>query len=98
MGSICYINRNPKSWVAYMTQKKLRQEYGGEPLYNVRYGTLDDDPDGCSDLEILMRESVYQKVLTGEYTVSAESKHMHRLILIDRNGKEVEPLSGGYCY
>ena len=98
MGSICYINRNPKSWLAYQTEKKLKHEYGGESLYIVRYGTLDDDPGGCSDLEILMRESVYKKVLAGEYSVSKESKYKHRLILVDINGKEIEPISDGFCY
>ena len=98
MGSICYINRNPKSWVAYLTGKKLKHEYGGELLYNVRYGSFDDDPGGCSDLEILMRESVYKKALAGEYSVSEESKYKHRLILVDMNGEKVEPISRSFCY
>lgn len=97
MGSICHIYMNPAHWNAYLTSKRLKAAFGGESLYNVRYGVIDDDPDGTTDLEMLMRESVYQKVLSGEYTVSPMSRHRHTLLLEDKAGIQVPPLAS-ICY
>lgn len=97
LSSIYFIFTNPKHWHTYLTSKRLKEKYSNEPLYNVRYGVLDDDPDGTTDLEMLMRESVYQKVMSGEYTVSQESKYRHKLILVDKNQNPIQPISD-ICY
>ena len=39
-----------------------------------------------------MRRSVYQKVMSGEYKVSPNSKWQHKLILVDAAGKEIPPV------
>lgn len=67
MGSIYHINRNPKNWVYIPTDKKLVPEHGGDRLYQVRYGELDDYPDGLVPLEIYIRESIANKLMSGEY-------------------------------
>ena len=97
MGSIYHIVANPERWNAYITTKRLKEEYGGDRLYHIRYGLLDDDPCGCFDLEMLMRESIFQGVMSGEYTISNESKYKQRLILLDKDHKEIPPLSS-ICY
>lgn len=97
MGSICHINTNPKTWVAFDSGLKLKPEFGGESLMTVRYGTFDDDPDGICDMEMYMRTSVYEGLLNGTYTVSPDSKWQHRLIVLDTNG-QIVPSVGGSCY
>ena len=94
MGSIWYISTNPMRWTAYETGTRLKEEYGGEELIKICYGSFDDDPGGSVDLEMLMRRSVYEKVMSGEYSVSPESKKRRKLILIDHSGKEVPPIAG----
>lgn len=92
MGSICWIEKDPKKWKLRETTKKLKEEYGGEGLLKVKYGEFDDE---ClCDMEMYMRFSVWEKILTGEYTVSPNSKWQRKLILVDKEGKEVLPLSG----
>lgn len=95
IGSITYINRNPKQWRAYDSGKKLKPEFGGEKLMVIYYGTFDDDPDGTCEMTMYMRESVYNNLMTGTYSVSPNS--MHRLIILDEN-KHIVPSIGGHCY
>lgn len=90
--------KNPAKWTVFDTGKHARTEFGGEALYKVCYGEFDDYPEGVTDMEILMRESVYAKVMLGQYRVSDESKYKHTLILLDKNGAEVLPLEQGFCY
>ncbi len=97
MGSICTINTNPKTWRAYDAGLKLKQQYGGEELMKICYGTLDDDPDGACDMEMYMRKSVYENLMKGTYRVSEDSKWQKRLILIREDGSVV-PSLGGHCY
>ena len=97
MGSICHIKKNPKTWTAFETNMQLKPEFGGEKLMTVRYGTFDDDPDGLCDMEMYMRTSVYNALIQGTYTVSPDSARLHRLILLDADGKVV-PSLGGSCY
>lgn len=92
MGSICWISSDPRRWRAYETGQKLKEEYGGEDLFKVCYGSFDDDPGGVFDLEMLMRQSVYQKAMSGEYKVSPNSRWQHKLILVDAVGKEISPV------
>ena len=92
MGSIYYIATNPKRWRTYDSGLRLRDEYGGETLTKIIYGTFDDYP--CEfELEMYMRKSVYEKLINNEYFVSSKSSFMHRLVILDANGNEVTPLS-----
>lgn len=98
MGSIVHIKSNPSTWTVYDSGKRCKEEYGGEKLLTVRYGTFDDDPDGPCDMEMYMRESVYQKLIDGDYVVSAESKFKHRLIILDCKTSKIVPSLGGTIY
>lgn len=97
MGSICYIDTNPNRWKVRETNKKLKEEYGGEELLEVCYGSLDDDPGGAFDMEMYMRKSIYEKLIAGKYKVSPESKWKRKLIVLDVAGNEVPPV-GVVCY
>lgn len=94
MGSICHINMNPTTWTAFDNGKRLKPEFGGEPLMTVRYGTLDDDPDGLVDLEMSMRKSVYDKLISGAYKISPDSRWRHKLIITDKDGNIIPSLAG----
>lgn len=94
MGSICYINSNPATWSVVESKKKLKAEYGGEPLLEVSYGIFDDYPEGPQELTMYMRKSVYDMLISGRYTVAEDSKWRHKLILLDCNGRVVPPLGG----
>lgn len=98
MGSICHIIKTPEKWAAFDTGKRMKPEFGGEALYKVRYGKFDDYPEGITDMEILMRETIYAKTMSGQYHVSNESKYKHTLILLDKDGTKVLPLEQGVCY
>lgn len=92
MGSICYVNKTPATWTVIESQKKLRPEYGSEPLLEVTYGIYDDDPDGPAEMKMYMRRSVYDMLISGRYTVSDDSKWRRKLILLDQGGRVVPPL------
>lgn len=98
MGSICYINSDPNSWLSIETNLYLKPQYGGEGLYSVHFGTFDDDSCGVIDMEMYMRESVYLKVMSGEYTVSPQSGRNHELILQDKQSNIIPALKPGFCY
>jgi hypothetical protein len=63
----------------------------------VCYGVFDDFP-GVQDMEIYMRKSVYNKLLSGEYIVAKESDFKRSLIIKDKNGNIVEPVKEDFCY
>lgn len=97
MGSICHINRNPKTWKMYYPDKKLKEKYGGDTLVHIAYGSFDDYPQ-MFDLEMLMRESIYNKLVSGEYLVSEDSSWKRKLIVTDKEGKIIEPIDSEFCY
>lgn len=97
MGSICSINRNPNTWRMWYPDKKLKEKFGGESLVKIVYGTFDDYPQSF-EMEMYMRESIYQKLISGEYKVSSDSNIYKRLIIEDSNGDEVRAIADDFCY
>ena len=95
MGSICWVHSDPHKWKAWNTGKRLKEDLGGEELFWVCFGSLDDE--GIYDLEMYMRRSVYEKAKAGEYKVSPNSKWKRKLILVDAAGNEIPPLNE-FCY
>ena len=67
MGSIVSFNRNPKTWPAYPTEKRLRET--NEQLISVEYGEFDDDPTGTSPLTIYMRKHIYDNLMNDKYRI-----------------------------
>lgn len=88
IGSICHIIKNPKNWNCIPTDKRLKPEYGGEILYKVQYGELDDYPDGLVPLDIYIRESILNKLISGEYTV--ERGPDFSIQIFDSNGNIIK--------
>lgn len=97
MGSICSINRNPKTWKMYYPDKKLKDKFGGDTLVHITYGSFDDYPQ-IFDLEMLMREGIYKKLISGEYIVSKDSHWKRKLIITDKEGNIIEPIDSEFCY
>ena len=98
MGSIIYINRHPDTWTVLFGDWRLKESFGGDKLIKVRYGTFDDDPSGAFDLEMFMRNSVYDKLLSGEYHVSPDSCFSKTLVIVDKTGKMIKPVKEDFCY
>ena len=95
MGSICYIEKDPSKWRVWQTDMQLKEEFGGEKLLKVVFGTFDDHD--FSELEIYMRPSVYEKLLKKEYEVATESKWKQCLVIIDKERRKVPPV-GAFVY
>ena len=91
MGSICYIQTVPSEWTAWQAGLRLVDSLGGEDLVRVRFGSFDDET--LSDMEMYMRQSIFDKVMSGEYRVSPNSKWKKKLVLIDKHGNEVAPIN-----
>lgn len=95
MGSICWIETDPRKWRAYKSGLRLKEEFGGEELLKITFGSFDDE---ClSEMVMYMRPSIYEKVLSGEYEVATESKWRRCLVLIDKERKKIPPI-GAFCY
>lgn len=98
MGSICHICKSPRAWLMWPTGYRTRSDLGGEELVRIRYGTWDDDPGGVFDLEMLMRRSVYDKLLSGVYTIAPDSDWKRSLHVLDESGELVVPLGEDAIY
>lgn len=99
MGSIIYIEKNPKKWTVIDEGFYLKQDTR-EKLIKVRYGEFDDDPIGTYDMEMLMRKSVYDKLLSGEYRVQDNNGQLKEsdFCVVDRSGNLIHPISDGAIY
>ena len=95
MGSICYIERNPKRWTVFDRGERLRATH--EPLVTVRCGDFDDYPSGTTDIELRIRKSVLDKLLAGEYHVDAQSRYCGYPVIVDTDGALIEPVEAGFC-
>ena len=92
IGSICYINKNPRTWHSEETSLVTKKEYGSEELVKICYGEFDDFP-APFELTMLMRKSIYNKLISGEYKVSSDCHFNRELTVIDRNNNKIEPLN-----
>lgn len=95
MGSIVYIEKNPHKWRQIDEGLRLKSD-PSESLVKIAYGDFDDDPLGSYDLEILMRRSILDKLLSGEYHVDPCCRN--DLIILDRNGDPIPPIEPDAIY
>lgn len=95
METICRIETDPEKWKIRNTDMHLEKEFGGERLLQISFGSLENN--GIFEMKMYMRPSVYKKLLEKEYTVATESNWKHRLVLIDKENKKVEPV-GAFVY
>lgn len=87
MGSIISIAHNPKRWIVDPRDTFLKET--GERILYVTTGDFDDDLTGLSPIELYIRESIYKKLLSGEYMV--QPGHLTRLIILDSDKNQVKP-------
>ena len=90
MGSTINIEHDPKRWAVGTRGTFLKKD--GEKLLSVTIGDFDDGFSGSSPIELYIRESIYQKLMSGEYTV--QPGYITRLIVLDSNGNLVKPYLG----
>ena len=82
---------DPKYWIIHPTNDTTNEEYDSEPLYLVKCGTY-ESPEGLQPFEILMRQSILEKVRNSEYVVSLRSNEEHCLVLMNKNNELVAPI------
>lgn len=95
MGSIVYIIREPKNLI--VVQDGYQSKVTGENLLKIIYGNY-DDYDGCCDLTIYIRESVLNKLYSGEYHIGEFSKTGRNFIIFDKEGNMIQPIKEDFCY
>lgn len=96
MGTICTIYTSVDRWTFLEQSLKLKKT--NEPLVIARYGTLDDDMTGLSDLEIYMREHIAQKLKTRQFSISKDAAAGRHLVILDQSGQPVEPFLADTIY
>lgn len=99
MGNIIYIEKNPRKWKFIDCESSLKTD-PNEKLIKVTYGELDDDPLGTYDLEILMRKSVYDKLISGECRIEDSTGRLKGFdfCVIDKDNNLIDPISDGTIY
>ena len=80
------MNPDDKAGLEFALQ--LKDKYGGDTLVHITYGSFDDYPQ-MFELEMLMREKIYNGLISGEYSVSEDSSWKKRLIIVDKEGNVI---------
>lgn len=94
MGSLVSVFQNKQRWMTTGRVVKLRDT--GEECVEVVYGSADNDYEGSADLTIYMRKSVYDKVMSGEYSI--KQTRTDSLVVLDKKGIPVRPIVEEYVY
>ena len=94
MSDLCTINMRPETWPNRLVSD-LR--INGEAVYSITYGDYHFNPynpdmHDISGMTCLMRASVHEKLLNGEYSISPNSQRLMRLIILDKTGKMIDYL------
>ena len=91
MSDLCTVNMRPETWPNTLVSD---MRVNGEAVYSINYGNYHFCPFGDEMLGMtcLMRASVHEKLLNGQYTVSPESQRLMRLIVLDESGRTVDYL------
>ena len=99
MGNIIYIEKNPRKWKSIDCGSSLKSD-PDEKLVRVTYGEFDDDPLGTYDLDMLMRKSVYDKLISGEYHIEDNTGKLKEsdFCVIDKDNHLIDPISDGSIY
>ncbi len=99
MSKVYEIYRNKKYWSRCDTGSYTKSKFEKrEKLYEINYGRTDDYLKGIEELYILMRKSVYDNVMSGNFIISDESQSKLELTLEDKNGDVVPMFKEGEIY
>lgn len=87
MGSICYCLRK-ECWEVL---KEGRLKANVKSVYEVKVGEYDDYPE-CGIMSMFMLKSVYEKIMTGEYSVIHQPYSYPPVLITDQNNNIINPL------
>lgn len=96
MGSIVSITTHKEKW--NLTGKEAKIKTTGEEIIEVVIGEADYDYDGWCDITIWIRKTVYDKVMSGAYSIDKDSHWRRQLYILDENGKNIEPFKENFIY
>ena len=97
MGSIINIWSNPKKWYIETTPEPIFTKKTHEELIKAHIGVGDYDYHGSDDIVVYVRKSIYDKLLSGEYTVK---RNQIKLVIENKDKTVVEPFyeNGQFIY
>ena len=96
MSKLYYTNRNFLTWEKLKTYK-LKSVYSGDTAYEFIIGSV-ESPEGISDISMLIRKFVYDKLNSGEYKIDKEKSQYGKLVIVDRYGAEVPQMVEKFLY
>jgi len=96
MSKMYYTNRNFLTWKKLKTYK-LKPVYSGDIAYEFIIGSV-ESPEGISDISMLIRKFVYDKLNSGEYKIDKEKSQYGKLVIVDRYGAEVPQMVEKFLY
>jgi hypothetical protein len=96
MGSIISYNNDYKTWRNTGKTGIIKQSGEDVTLYIVGWASYDYE--GDSDIEMWIRDSVFNKLQSGEYHTETTKRYQHEISIIDNDGKYVEPIKHDFCY
>lgn len=94
MGTLSYMERNPRRWYMYDEGLLLKT---GESIVQVTAGHTDDDYGGYGDIKFFIRKDIYDNLIAGKYTLSITSDSAW-IVVFDEHGNEIPCLVRGYFY
>ena len=95
MGSICCIYSDYERWEETSDKKTTKSN---ENVTKYIIGHHINDFQAQYDIEIYIRDSIYEKIKNKEYLVDKETNPSRTLIIKDKAGNKIEPLLKDYCY
>lgn len=92
------INTDPKTWPACDSGRRCKSDTGNkEAILQVTYGTSHDDNREFRNLDLYMRKSIYDKLVSGEYHIRA-TENGKGFTIHDATGARIPPISACFCY
>lgn len=86
------INTRPETWPVTLSDKYTGPRFNGEKMVNVIYGTFHPPAGKPENMAMFMRDSVYEKLISGEYTVAKDINRPSRIGVFDKSGNYVKPV------
>lgn len=92
------INTDPKTWPAYDSGHRHKSGIGNkEVILQVTYGISRDDNNKFQNLDLYMRKSIYEKLVSGEYHIQT-TENSKGFTIHDAANTRIPPISACFCY
>lgn len=95
MGSIVSIYRKPERLIIDNQERILKAT--GEKVKKVTYGEI-DDYGGSDYFWMWIRESILEKLNSGEYHIGSMIECGRNFVIYDKDNNAVEPIKKDYIY